>query len=344
MSICIALHAVPSSKWLSFKSLRPLPAAATMLVLSSMLSLDLFAALKLLAASGLVYYAGWIIYARFFHPLRRFPGPFLASFTDWWYFLSARYAVRKNTTWLLHQKYGKIVRIRPGAVSISDPYTMDVVFSFKKRWETTEFYDSCNPRIPDGVEIFSLRDETQHVERRRVVAHLWTVAALTEYEPRIDRIVNVFREKLSQAASSGKTVTLDRMLSQYALDIIGEIFYGKEGGFDGLRTGIDYKNWGKMLNDMIGPLSVLGLVPRGFKTLYLFSQLLSSADTRAGLKAHDTVTQDAYDIVEQRLKEQESRGDALGNEMVSKMLSIAARPDNKIPFTQGDITAWVYDV
>ena len=134
----------------------------------------------------LVYWIGWVVYARFFHPLKQVPGPDLASITNGWYFRTVRYGIAQNSQLSLHQKYGKIVRIRPDEVSIAEAGALDMSFGTKPKWPKTEFHDSFNPRIGDQVEVFPTRDETLHTERRKIVAPLFTKGAVLEYEPCID--------------------------------------------------------------------------------------------------------------------------------------------------------------
>jgi len=56
------------------------------------------------------------------------PGPFLARFTNLWYFYEARRCRRYLTVHALHQKYGKLVRIQPDQVSIADPDAIPIVY------------------------------------------------------------------------------------------------------------------------------------------------------------------------------------------------------------------------
>lgn len=301
-------------------------------------------ALQYLAAACLFYWIGWVVYARTFHPLSRFPGPYAASISKWWYFLSARLRIRNNIAWPLHRKYGNVVRVQPNGLSLSDPRAIDVVFGTKPKWQKTEFYDAFNPHIEGATEIFSLRDEQKHVELRRNVGHLWTVAAMTEYEPRFDRIVELLRQRLDIAAQTGQSIVMERLVGQYSLDVLGEIFYGKEGGFGGLQHDIDYKNWTAMLKTMVGPLSVQGYAPAGFKTIYVLSQLLGSSGARAGLQAHRAVIEDAATIVRQRVTELQALGFNTGSDMVSKLLAIANNEkDSSRKLSEADVTAWVYD-
>lgn len=77
-----------------------------------------------------------VIWEFLFSPLRAFPGPFAAKFTDAWRaFLTTRGNVDSITRgW--HAKWGQAVRIGPNAISLSDPGLIKVVYASttKKAW------------------------------------------------------------------------------------------------------------------------------------------------------------------------------------------------------------------
>ena len=53
-------------------------------------------------------------------PLRDIPGPFLARFTRFWYFIEVYKGSFEVSNIALHKKYGPIVRIAPHQYSIDD--------------------------------------------------------------------------------------------------------------------------------------------------------------------------------------------------------------------------------
>ena len=53
-----------------------------------------------------LYWIIWTVYSRFFHPLSKYPGPFLASISRTWIVLQVAGAHAEETQRELHAKYG----------------------------------------------------------------------------------------------------------------------------------------------------------------------------------------------------------------------------------------------
>lgn len=62
-------------------------------------------------------------------PLRKVPGPFIASFTNLWRFRIQYFGSLAPTLQELHRRYGPIVRIGPDTVSIGSANYVDLVYS-----------------------------------------------------------------------------------------------------------------------------------------------------------------------------------------------------------------------
>lgn len=68
----------------------------------------------------------------FNHGLNKYPGPFLASVTNWWRFFDV-YGRRPDITHIkLHRKHGDIVRLGPNALSFSDPRAIKQIYGLNK--------------------------------------------------------------------------------------------------------------------------------------------------------------------------------------------------------------------
>lgn len=68
----------------------------------------------------------------FNHGLHKYPGPILASLTDWWRFfdvLGRRPDITQNK---LHRKHGDIVRLGPNVLSFSSPAALKSIYGLNK--------------------------------------------------------------------------------------------------------------------------------------------------------------------------------------------------------------------
>jgi hypothetical protein len=70
-----------------------------------------------------------------FSPLRAFPGPFLAKFSDGWRALKTLSGQVDTTHVQLHRQYGSAVRIGPGCISLGDPRLIRTVYATKGPWK-----------------------------------------------------------------------------------------------------------------------------------------------------------------------------------------------------------------
>jgi hypothetical protein len=82
---------------------------------------DKYDVLRVTAALSIAYFISSCIYNRYFHPLAKFPGPFLASITNlyhvWLYWhVAAEHLVDEE----LHRLYGPVVRKGVNFLSVSD--------------------------------------------------------------------------------------------------------------------------------------------------------------------------------------------------------------------------------
>lgn len=115
---------------------------------------------KALPAAGICLalgIVGYVVYQVYFHPLARFPGPFLASVTDLWQvyqFLTLREPYNLTE---LHAKYGQFVRYGPDKLSITAEDAVPIIYQKGGRMmPKTEYYDAFGAAHPN---VFGMRDE-----------------------------------------------------------------------------------------------------------------------------------------------------------------------------------------
>lgn len=84
--------------------------------------------LALVAATSVA----WLAKNRYHNGLNRYPGPLLASLTDWWRVVDV-YGQRPEVTHIkLHEKHGDVVRLGPNYLSFSDPKALKSIYGLNK--------------------------------------------------------------------------------------------------------------------------------------------------------------------------------------------------------------------
>lgn len=203
------------------------------------------------AAVLLVLSLAYLVKNRFNRGLSRYPGPFLASLTDWWRFLNVLGRRPDVTQNKLHKQYGDIVRLGPNVLSFADPAALKAIYGLNKGFTKvrtmlrealiahtnlmqSDFYP-VQQALAKGTplpSLFSTTDEQYHARLRRSVNSAFSMSALIQYEPFVDETTTKFLDQ-TEAVFASKNATCDfaQWLQWYAFDVVGQITYSKRHGF-----------------------------------------------------------------------------------------------------------------
>lgn len=287
--------------------------------------------------SFVVYIIGLAIYNRYFHPYKDFPGPFWASITGYWYFRSVRNGLGDNTQWQLHRKWGPMVRVAPNMVAIADPAALETIYGTKNTFQKSEFYDGFHPDISKRRDAFCDRDEKHHATRKRITAPLYSQSSVLSHESQFDRVIKLFYRRMEQFADTSETFDMSIWLRKYTFDIVGELIYGREGGFGFIRDNIDYQNWCHLLEVMPAPASAMTYVPYGLRTLYMMSQMLNK-ESRAGMKGFFNVIHQAHAATKERVEEMKAPDYKKKDDLLAQMIDIVEERGDQINWQMIDVT------
>ena len=197
---------------------------------------------------------------RYTYGLRRFNGPLLASFTDAW-----RLFYNYRNTGIpfkdLHDRWGKVVRVGPNALSFQDPQAMRDIFGAGKNWNkvrTTRvrllnggpvehltdvisfksdlyFVNAAVSKGKCAHTLFSSTDPTWHKNVRRAMNPFFTRTAVLTYEPFVERTIQAFLTEIDHrfADKGGSQGVIDfhTWLSFFTFDVISDLTYSKRHGF-----------------------------------------------------------------------------------------------------------------
>jgi cytochrome P450 len=79
---------------------------------------------------------------------------------------------------------GPVVRVGPKRYSIIQPQTVKTIYDLSGKGTKSSYYDGRG----NGDELFTMRDNIEHRDRRRKVASLYSMSAMVSYEDAIDRV------------------------------------------------------------------------------------------------------------------------------------------------------------
>ncbi|KYK57384.1 cytochrome P450 [Drechmeria coniospora] len=147
----------------------------------------------LVAAVGFAI-LGAIVYRAVFHPLSKYPGPFLAKFTNLY---SAWHAWKGDIhldIYRCHQKYGNRVRYAPNRLIINTDGALRDIYGHHSNVVKFRNYEVLSKQ---AANLLTLRDKTQHGRRRRVISQAFSENSLRIFEPkilsRVDRFCDLMR-------------------------------------------------------------------------------------------------------------------------------------------------------
>ncbi|MCJ1384791.1 hypothetical protein MMC17_007909 [Xylographa soralifera] len=198
----------------------------------------------------------------FNHGLQKYPGPFIASLTDWWRFVDV-WGRRPDITHIrLHRELGDIVRLGPNSLSFADPKALKTIYGLNKGFTKSEFYPvqqalSKGERLPS---LFSTTDEAYHAQLRRSVNNAFSMSALVQYEPFVDETTEKFLDQTTALFVSKNAVCdFAAWLQFYAFDVIGNITYSKRHGF--VDRGEDVDGMVQYLGKLFSYVAPVGQLP-----------------------------------------------------------------------------------
>lgn len=108
----------------------------------------------------------WLARNRYHNGLSKYPGPWLASITDWWRFLDV-YGRRPEVTHrALHKKYGDVVRLGPNTLSFSDPKALKTIYGLNKGFVKVRYINDRRRALTDcpySLTSISFNNQSQKV-------------------------------------------------------------------------------------------------------------------------------------------------------------------------------------
>ncbi|PYH47859.1 cytochrome P450 [Aspergillus saccharolyticus JOP 1030-1] len=171
------------------------------------------------------------IYRLFFHPLSRYPGPRLATVTDWYVVYYAWRGDLHKQIQQWHGKYGEIVRYGPATLSFNSATAMADIYGVRANVRKTDGYAALglsrrNPNIVTAV------DKGVHGFKRRIMAQVFSEQNMRQIEGRlldnISDFVSVLGSEADAARGWGPPKDVAHACTWLTFDIIADLCYGED--------------------------------------------------------------------------------------------------------------------
>lgn len=201
------------------------------------------ALLSLLAAAAIAYPFLLVIYNIYFHPLRKFPGPFWnkISVLPKHYWGTRGELIYQVKAW--HDEYGPVIRIAPGELAFKDGRAWKDIYGRRTaegRYELPRDENFYNPLERPPSLLNSGRVE--HDALRKVMSPAFSDKAIRSQEKHIGQYVDMLIDNLSTHCQTkpNTPVNMKDWMAFCTFDVIGNLAFGSD--FDCLRTGT-YHPW-----------------------------------------------------------------------------------------------------
>jgi cytochrome P450 len=187
-----------------------------------------------------------VVYRRFFHPLSKYPGPFLNSISGLPAALSllrGRYAFDNKIN---HEKYGLVVRIGPNELAFCSSQSMQDIYGFRPGHQNMKKSPLHTGPVKVGqtTTLQYVPSDEDHGRQRRALSHAFSHQALMDQEPIIQGYMTKVVDHLRGFAQEKRTFDIGDWFNYFTFDTMGDLAFGESFGC--LDKGA-YQEWVDML-------------------------------------------------------------------------------------------------
>lgn len=213
---------------------------------------------------GVVALTVRLIFLRYFHTLSSIPGPFSAGLTRLWLVYATLTRQRHLIEANLHNKYGKVVRIAPNELSISDPKYIHDIYGAHGQFAKSGWYSGVTPKDKEAMNLLGESDMGKYRLQRRLMGPIFTMEAIKVHEDLMHRPILQFVEKMRRAKSVPQD--LCKWMNILALDLLTEVTFSESPGY--INAENDANN-SQDIDAFWQQISWVGLLP-GFWQAYVW--------------------------------------------------------------------------
>ncbi|KAI0805331.1 cytochrome P450 [Xylaria sp. FL0064] len=164
-----------------------------------------------------------LIYRVAFDPLRHFPGPFVARFTNAY---AGYHAMRRRLhlqTFADLQRYGPVYRQGPNRLVFNTVEALHDIYLHPRVVKSRLYRYSS---LEGQQNLLSTLDRQRRRQKRKVYGRLLSERALHAFEPKMHAETTVFLRQLRAAAGTADPVNMTPLCERFATDVSGLLAFG----------------------------------------------------------------------------------------------------------------------
>ncbi|KAF2685873.1 cytochrome P450 [Lentithecium fluviatile CBS 122367] len=285
----------------------------------------------LLVATSILSIAIYIFYNLKLHPLSSIPGPFFAratSFYPIYLYYRGDFALHMRH---LHGIHGDFVRLTPNHIAVSSSTSLKQLWT-NKEFEKGDFYDAFTLGFSKHRDLFTIRQNSFHSQRKRIHANVWSMTSVLEMEKYIDEMVALFCLKMGRLADGNELMDVGLWTWRFTYDVIGELFFGKAYGF--LEQERDIDNLMAAAAAVAPFEGMMGMAPTWLKPFMWW--MLAIPNIARGVMNFQKVKVTGKKVVADRMRAVENQAETR-TDMLGKMLNIVWEKGEKYDWSVQDV-------
>ena len=209
-------------------------------------------------ASFFIYHATTTVLA--WRRLRHFPGPPLASISNFWSFFTVAGGQCHVKIAREQKKYGKAMRIGPNAIMVYDPETLWHINSARSLYSRSGWYESQRFH-PEGESVFSEVSTVLHDKRKAKLVSGFAGKGSVNLEADVDSQIAALVKYIRTKALYGQAdrLAFSKVLRWFQLDLITLIGLGEAWG--DLADETDHFDFLSSMDSIIPLIHSISFVP-----------------------------------------------------------------------------------
>ncbi|EME41126.1 hypothetical protein DOTSEDRAFT_82343 [Dothistroma septosporum NZE10] len=244
-----------------------------------------------------------------FHPLHDYPGPLLWKATR----LTASYHHATGDLYkciaVIHDEYGRAVRIAPDEVSFSSPSAFPAIYNARPQLGKSpwHFGPANEIKLPDGnslPESLITAPDAEHTRLRKLITPAFLNAGIAEVEPVLQKYTDLLCKQLAVASKAGSQNMVEWLLWTLN-DVIGQLALDQEFQCLELRR---MHPWPKFLLSVLKQTAFLNQ----FRRFGFSFKLLTMLAPQKLLDERDEFMNVVYRAVNQRLAREKGQASDIG--------------------------------